>query len=101
MLLPLLVAAAAASSGGNSGGSRPPGGDGSSPTRASLGFLVDRLTLKRDNTWDDERTIGRLIELNRQLQVERALEAVCVRAGLSSESPDGLGGCYKCRHRMA
>jgi hypothetical protein len=64
----------AAAGGGRSPPSPPVGDD--SRGRVSLGLLVDRLTIKRDHTrdtsvWDDDRTIGRLIELNRQLQRER------------------------------
>ena len=74
-----LLVSVAANSGSGSGG--PPSGASSGSTKVSLGFLVDRLTLSaksRDNE-DDERTIGRLIELNRQLQRERAQSVIDAR----------------------
>lgn len=75
MLAACVIAVLAASIGGGGG---PPGSDRPSTQRVSLGFLVDRLTLNRVRRVDedDEQTIGRLIELNRQLQREQRAQSI-------------------------
>ena len=67
-----------ADSNGPGGGGGPPGGGGG-PPRVSVGFLVDKLRTASRDHWDDDRTIGRLIELNRQLQRERVQHMIDAR----------------------
>ena len=67
--LALLLAVHAAATAASSMPPPPP-----PSSRFSLSLLIDRLRMRDARPWDDDsqETIGRLIELNRQLQRERA-----------------------------